>query len=53
LATIFSGSLDHSALGWEYSIDDGSHRLMYELKGHKASVESIAVDAKNNFVNII
>lgn len=51
IATIFSAGLDHALLGWEYSIEEGSDRLMFECKGHKGPIESIAVDAKNKFVS--
>ncbi|KAI7893549.1 WD40-repeat-containing domain protein [Mucor mucedo] len=49
-AQVFSGGLDHALLGWEYSIEDGSHRLMYECKGHKGPIESVALDAQNKYV---
>lgn len=42
-ASIFSGSLDHTVLGWSFSLEEGTHRVMYECKGHKAPVESVAV----------
>ncbi|CAO0801899.1 unnamed protein product [Mucor circinelloides] len=42
--TLFSGSLDHTVLGWEYTEGEDSHRIMYECKGHKGPVESVAVD---------
>lgn len=50
-AIVFSGSLDHSVLAWEYSFDDESYRLMYECKGHKGPVESIATDSTGNYVS--
>ncbi|KAG1463560.1 hypothetical protein G6F46_007285 [Rhizopus delemar] len=49
-AIVFSGSLDHSVLAWEYSLENSSYRLMYECKGHKGPVESVAVDANNNYL---
>ncbi|ORE23324.1 WD40 repeat-like protein [Rhizopus microsporus] len=49
-AIVFSGSLDHSVLAWEYSFDDESYRLMYECKGHKGPVESIATDSTGNYI---
>lgn len=42
--TVFSGSLDHTVLGWEYTEGEDTHRIMYECKGHKGPVESVAVD---------
>lgn len=50
-AIVFSGSLDHSVLAWEYSFDDESYRLIYECKGHKGPVESIATDSNGNYVS--
>lgn len=50
-ATIFSAGLDHTLLGWEYSLEQGTDRLMYECKGHKGPIESIAVDSQNKFVS--
>lgn len=38
-------------LAWEYSLENSSYRLMYECKGHKGPVESVAVDANNNYVS--
>ncbi|RCH90849.1 WD repeat-containing protein 12, partial [Rhizopus azygosporus] len=49
-AIVFSGSLDHSVLAWEYSFDDESYRLMYECKGHKGPVESVATDSTGNYI---
>ncbi|CAO3703284.1 unnamed protein product [Rhizopus stolonifer] len=49
-AIVFSGSLDHSVLAWEYSLEDSSYKLMYECKGHKGPVESVAVDSKSNYL---
>ncbi|PHZ16805.1 WD40 repeat-like protein [Rhizopus microsporus ATCC 52813] len=49
-AIVFSGSLDHSVLAWEYSFDDESYRLMYECKGHKGPVESVATDSNGNYI---
>ncbi|KAI8388800.1 nuclear protein Ytm1p [Radiomyces spectabilis] len=47
---VYSGSLDHSVLAWEYSFDNDHHQVLYECKGHKAPVEAIAVDTKNKFI---
>ncbi|CEP10595.1 hypothetical protein [Parasitella parasitica] len=41
--TLFSGSLDHTVIGWEYTEAGNSHRIMYECKGHKGPIESVAV----------
>ncbi|KAG0167953.1 WD repeat-containing protein 12 [Apophysomyces sp. BC1034] len=49
-ATIFSGALDNTLLAWEYSLETGSHRCLYECKGHKGAVESVAVDSTGNKV---
>lgn len=43
---LFSGSLDHSVLAW--STED--HELLFECKGHKGPVESVAVDHQGRFV---
>ncbi|KAF7732740.1 WD repeat-containing protein 12 [Apophysomyces ossiformis] len=49
-AIIFSGGLDNTLLAWEYSLETGSQRCLYECKGHKSAVESVAVDANANYV---
>ncbi|KAI9313705.1 WD40-repeat-containing domain protein [Dichotomocladium elegans] len=43
--TLFSGSLDHSVLAWSYSNTDESYECLFECKGHKGPVESIAVSS--------
>ncbi|KAI8991790.1 WD40-repeat-containing domain protein [Mycotypha africana] len=43
--TLFSGSLDHSVLGWAFDETSGASRLMFECKGHKGPVESLSIDA--------
>ncbi|KAI8989357.1 WD40-repeat-containing domain protein [Pilobolus umbonatus] len=50
VVTVYSGSLDHSVLAWEHTVGNGTSRIVYECKGHKAPVESIAVDANNNYL---
>ncbi|KAI8339292.1 WD40-repeat-containing domain protein [Blakeslea trispora] len=49
-ASVFSGSLDHSVLGWSVDLQDNTHRVMYECKGHKGPVESISVDKNSQYV---
>ncbi|CDH61013.1 wd repeat domain 12 [Lichtheimia corymbifera JMRC:FSU:9682] len=46
----YSGSLDHSILAWKYSNVDGTQQCLFECKGHKGSVESIAVDPKGEYL---
>ncbi|KAI9260604.1 WD40-repeat-containing domain protein [Phascolomyces articulosus] len=47
---IFSGSLDHSLLAWAYNSDNGQQRELFEGKGHKGSIESIAVDSNKELI---
>ncbi|KAI8079593.1 WD40-repeat-containing domain protein [Gilbertella persicaria] len=49
-ATVFSGGLDHAVLGWSFNTDDATYRLMYECKGHKGPVESVAVDRTQQYL---
>ncbi|GAB5593834.1 ribosome bioproteinsis protein ytm1 [Umbelopsis nana] len=41
---VFSSSLDQTVMAWEYSLVDSSCRVLYQCKGHKGSVEAVAVD---------
>ncbi|KAI7857968.1 WD40-repeat-containing domain protein [Circinella umbellata] len=49
-AVVFSGSLDHSLLAWSYSLENGEQRELFECKGHKGPIESIAVDNKKELI---
>ncbi|OAD73638.1 hypothetical protein PHYBLDRAFT_145114 [Phycomyces blakesleeanus NRRL 1555(-)] len=50
LVHAYSGSLDYSLLGWEYSTENDTSRIRYECKGHKAAIESVAVDSTNTYI---
>ncbi|KAG2181779.1 hypothetical protein INT44_008594 [Umbelopsis vinacea] len=41
---VYSTSLDQTVMAWEYSLVDSSYRVLYQCKGHKGSVEAVAVD---------
>ncbi|KAI8575857.1 hypothetical protein K450DRAFT_259882 [Umbelopsis ramanniana AG] len=41
---VYSTSLDQTVIAWEYSLVDSSYRVLYQCKGHKGSVEAVAVD---------
>ncbi|CAO3657977.1 unnamed protein product [Umbelopsis ramanniana] len=43
-AVVYSASLDQTVMAWEYSLVDSSYRVLYQCKGHKGSVEAVAVD---------
>ncbi|KAH8548870.1 WD40-repeat-containing domain protein [Umbelopsis sp. PMI_123] len=43
-AVVFSSSLDQTVMAWEYSLVDSSYRVLYQCRGHKGSVEAVAVD---------
>ncbi|KAI8149385.1 WD40-repeat-containing domain protein [Fennellomyces sp. T-0311] len=47
---IFSGSLDSSLLAWTVCQKLSQARELYECKGHKGAVESIAVDPRKDYI---
>ncbi|KAI9482941.1 MAG: WD40-repeat-containing domain protein [Benjaminiella poitrasii] len=48
---VYSGGLDHAVLAWSCSLQDlSSHSVLYECKGHKGPIESIAVDKQSRYL---
>ncbi|KAG2184954.1 hypothetical protein INT43_000867 [Umbelopsis isabellina] len=46
-AVVFSSSLDQTVMAWTYSFLDSTYKVLYQCKGHKGAVESVAVDSSN------